>query len=97
MTFAPSVWPYALPYGDRRHNTRRGYNLGCRCPRCRELHRLAKRQGDAERAERLAADPTLATHGNCSTYSNWKCRCGPCTAAYSVYNAADKARRRLAT
>lgn len=33
------------------------------------------------RAERLRADPTLATHGLYSTYDRWKCRCDLCTEA----------------
>lgn len=40
-----------------------------------------KRQTRAERAARIAADPSLARHGRAGTYKDWGCRCAPCTAA----------------
>lgn len=64
----------------------------CRCDKCRAAHTARQALEEAQRAARLAADPTLASHGTEATYKNWRCRCGPCTQA----NSAGCLRRRNA-
>lgn len=64
-----------------------GHYVRCRddngraCEVCRRGHADAAIAGNRVRAERLAADPTLAPHGQSSTYGNWGCRCEPCREA----------------
>lgn len=69
------------------HGSHNAYsNLGCRCPRCREAHRVysrakAHRLGYSKplavfKAERAAAVP----HGTKHKYANHKCRCDKCRA-----------------
>jgi len=60
-------------------------NWKCRCAACTEAWRVACERSMVDRAERLAADPSLAAHGRASTYTNWRCRCAECKAAWSVY------------
>jgi len=63
----------------------------CRCDVCKAAHR--ERVGtrrDQRRAERVLVDGRMvavraARHGNQSTYSNWFCRCRPCTDAVAAY------------
>lgn len=45
-------------------------------------------------AERLAADPSLATHGRASTYDNWLCRCVRCRQANAQRMAISRADRK---
>lgn len=65
----------------RNHNLT-GYKSGCKCGICIEANRKAQKRQRAARKARLEADPTLAEHGKPSTYTNWCCRCDPCTDAY---------------
>jgi len=37
---------------------------------------------------------TAPEHGKPSTYSNWACRCQPCTGAWATYAATRKGARR---
>ena len=67
------------------------YNRGCRCAPCLVAHRLrtriARKARFAERVWRVADGvPYLyavraSVHGSKSTYTNWGCRCPPCTQA----------------
>jgi hypothetical protein len=67
-----------------RHGARTTYvNGGCRCTPCRQANREYQRKAGQSRAERLAADPSLAPHGSTSTYVNWSCRCPKCSTAWS--------------
>lgn len=45
-----------------------------------------------DRRARLAADPSLAPHGELSTYNNWGCRCERCRAARRAYDASRAGR-----
>lgn len=38
----------------------------------------------------MLVDPSCAPHGEASTYSNYACRCAPCTAAYSKDRTAKR-------
>jgi hypothetical protein len=76
------------------HITR--YVAGCRCSECREANRVYRIADVARRTARLAADPTLAPHGKAVTYSNWGCRCAPCSTAHSARCRAYKLRRKAA-
>jgi len=58
-------------------------HLRCRCDVCTEAHSARVAAEKVERAQRLAADPTLAEHGKADTYQNWRCRCVPCVEAHS--------------
>ena len=65
------------------HGTDSAYtNARCRCGLCRAAHNAVQASGNARRAARLAADPTLAPHGKTSTYDNWGCRCELCKTAH---------------
>lgn len=46
------------------------------------LRKLATPQ--QRRTADLIVDPTLAPHGDPSTYTNWGCRCIPCRTAYGA-------------
>lgn len=80
----------------RRHGTRRGYRVGCRCNDCREAQVRGLRELRARRmARRQLVDGFLVavdarTHGTVNTYREWGCRCRPCRQA----NARDQARYR---
>jgi len=90
------IWPYTLPYGDSRHGTRSAYtHHKCSCPECLAENTRYWRAYRAAKATQLAADPSLAPHGNASTYDNWGCRCVPCTAAATA--AVSRRRRRAAS
>ncbi len=91
MTRTSYIWPHPLPYGDPRHGKRGTYvYYRCRCPECTEASRLAKRLGNAVRAEQLKADPSLALHGAANTYVNWNCRCERCLAAFTAKMTANR-------
>ncbi len=53
----------------------------CRCDVCRLASAALAAAGQKSRVERLKADPSLAPHGSYTTFTNWGCRCEPCTAA----------------
>lgn len=77
---------------NRAHGSDSTYtNDRCRCGPCRAAHNAVQAAGNASRAARLAADPTLAPHGKTSTYDNWGCRCDPCKRA-----STDRRRKRRA-
>lgn len=65
-------------------------NWACRCAPCTAAHTEAVARQRRERAQRLAANPSLAPHGNPHTYLNWGCRCWPCTQAHASYLAARR-------
>lgn len=69
---------------------RRGY---CRCRVCKGDHAARTLRERQARRRRLAADPSLAPHGDQYTYKNWDCRCGPCR---EVAASARRARRQPA-
>lgn len=79
-------------------STYRGQQYKCRCTPCTEAHTTKHYEEHERRRLRLIEDPTLAPHGNPSTYTNWGCRCDPCTEANSakcaVYNAKVRAEKR---
>lgn len=79
-----------------RPSTYRNARYKCRCDECREANTLRYREERQRRAERLAADPTLAPHGVASTYTNWLCRCGPCSEANADRCREYSKRRRAA-
>lgn len=68
----------------RTHGLASNYRNGCRCPACRTAHNQFTNDAIRRRKQRIAADPSLATHGHASTYNNWGCRCTPCTNAHKV-------------
>lgn len=47
-----------------------------------------------ERAQMLAADPTIAAHGRLYTYDAWGCRCPECKEAKSQYSTRQAAARK---
>lgn len=61
------------------------YARGCRCDGCRDANRVRQAEGNADRKKRLASGQTSVIHGRVSTYGNWSCRCGECSAAWSAY------------
>lgn len=75
-------------------STYRSARYRCRCDACCAANTLRYRDEKAQRAERLAADPTLAPHGKTTTYTNWGCRCEPCSKANADRCAAWKAARK---
>lgn len=78
----------SFEHGAARYRAREKYR--CSCDECRDASTARAGSERASRAARLAADPTLAAHGNPSTYSNWGCRCQPCAAANSARCASYK-------
>jgi hypothetical protein len=75
----------ALATDDPRHGTVNAYtNHKCRCDRCRAAWAAEFKRLRANRAARLAVDPTLAPHGSPTTYANWRCRCAACSAAHAA-------------
>lgn len=59
------------------------YARGCRCDGCRQA---ATEAHNRQQAARLARGvPDGVPHGSASTYSNWGCRCEPCTKAQVEY------------
>jgi hypothetical protein len=72
-----------------------GYvHYGCGCDVCTMAHTNYQWWSRKRRAERLAADPTLAPHGEKQTYSNWGCRCAACRAANARSSAEYRAQRK---
>jgi hypothetical protein len=63
-------------------STYRSRNGGCRCVDCCRANTERARREKANRATRT---PPADAHGKASTYSNWRCRCEPCTTAHSTY------------
>lgn len=43
------------------------------------------------RVAKLLVDPTAAPHGQPGTYSNWGCRCAPCSTAYTASRRTQRA------
>lgn len=74
--------------------TYRNQNYACRCDDCTAANTERARRERRSRRERLAADPTLAPHGDVQTYKNWGCRCEPCTAVHAEACRQYKARKR---
>lgn len=70
------------------------YNKGCRCPADVELNRLRGIQTRNDLRKRGAENPSLIPHGTAGGYSNWGCRCIPCTAANSAKGAERRALRK---
>ena len=71
------------------------YRHGCRCEDCRVAHTAYTVVERAVRAERLAADPTLAPHGKRTTYTNWGCRCALCVTANTQQDSRKVRRERV--
>ncbi len=69
---------------DFKHNVGGYTNHGCRCDECRAGFAAYTKKRNREREALLLADPTLAPHGVPSTYGNWRCRCRPCTDAWTA-------------
>lgn len=70
---------------DKRHGTRTGYGIGCRCERCSGADRKAR---NAARLE-LETNPDDPRHG---TYAGAvaKCSCEPCRSCSAWYNRARR-------
>lgn len=65
------------------HGKTSSYNLGCRCPKCREAHRVACAAAKERMVARAAAGEAAFEHGVYG-YKNWNCRCPVCTKAHSA-------------
>ncbi|KMS79065.1 hypothetical protein ACH49_13470 [Streptomyces leeuwenhoekii] len=81
------------PAKKRGHGDYRTYLKGCRCDACREAMRVYK----VERRAEWRRDPSAADrvgHGKRTTYSEYGCRCAPCTAANTEGTRQQRARRR---
>jgi hypothetical protein len=63
---------------------------GSACQECRDDHARYSRETRQRRAERLAADPSAAPHGDPNTYMNWDCRCAACCEAASKQQHARR-------
>lgn len=76
---------------DPRHGTSNGYgNLGCRCPACREAHRV--KHSDYMRRVR-ESDRILGQHGTDLAYDTG-CRCDACREAHNRKSREYKRSRR---
>lgn len=62
-------------------STYRSTVYACRCDECRAAHAERFRHERQARRERLTEEASALEHGTKSTYSNWGCRCAPCTEA----------------
>jgi hypothetical protein len=82
------------PKGGFTHGASGYKNYQCRCERCRAAHAAEQYGFRAQRAARLAADPTLRPHGDAHTYHQWKCRCRPCKDAWAARARAYASRQR---
>jgi hypothetical protein len=67
------------------HGTVQGRRRGCNCVECIEGARRYKRAQFARLRERFQRGEIQPKHGKASTYSNYGCRCGPCTRAALEY------------
>lgn len=67
------------------------YNRGCRCEGCAEVKRSYMRALFADLATRPRSE---VPHGTVGGYTNWKCRCEPCSVAHSRKLKAGKADRK---
>jgi hypothetical protein len=61
-----------------------------------EQRRLArwKKRDERELIDGHLVAVNARTHGNDSTYTNWMCRCIPCTEAHRIDQINDRERRR---
>lgn len=76
---------------DPRHGTTNGYgNLGCRCDRCREAHRI---NHNAYMTRMRAQKRILGTHGSTLAYDTG-CRCDVCREAHNLKSREYKRHRR---
>lgn len=71
------------------HGIPHGYNVGCRCDRCRKANTdraRARRQRLRELRQFVGGRwiSPYAEHGTLNGYGNWQCRCWPCTDAHTV-------------
>ena len=80
---------------DKRHGTRNGYQIGCRCARCVAANRRYKtRRRDRENLlkalskerclKQMQEDPTDKRHGTATGY-NYGCRCEKCLMVGRLY------------
>lgn len=73
----------ALAPDDPRHGKRSGYKQGCREACCRRANSAAQAKRRNRIKDRVVVIPADMEHGKDSTYTNWICRCGPCTQAHT--------------
>jgi hypothetical protein len=89
---------------ERWHGTSGGYtNHKCRCDECRAAWRAYISRRRAERYAEVNGGPASddvrakkladVKHGTESTYTNWGCRCRPCTDGHNAYCRAARQRR----
>lgn len=74
-------WEPSLVQG---HGTVACYLRGCRRHECVEANKVNNREVKERRVKRFKAGKVQIVHG-VSGYSNWDCRCGECTTAWSSY------------
>lgn len=72
-----------------------GGTLTANCEACKEENRQRRRRMVANRQQQLAADPTLRTHGDPTTYDLWGCRCQECRTAAAALRLKYKHAKRL--
>ena len=65
------------------HGTFLSYQRGCNCQPCKDVNTAKAREDKKRRIEKGVPDHL---HGTPSAYSNWDCRCAPCTAAGAEAN-----------
>lgn len=63
------------------HGTAACYNQGCRYTECRQAGSIYHKGQRQRRAEMAAVNPDIIPHGTVSSYSNYNCRCEPCSKA----------------
>lgn len=96
---ASTVYKWARERGVRYerqfvHGTLSGWERGCRCDICRQGAAQKRRERKARRIERFRRGEVNPQHGKATTYSNYDCRCGPCSKAWSEWCAEYQARRK---